>query len=204
MVCTPALLFIRAFDCAPCNMVMGFFPQIVEKMKTDVVLRNLSINFVIGSLAVQDASMGVDWSTTPKSLRRAVGLWPTFVMIKKEQWDEAMKLIEAGQDDSIIDVLEDAEMMGYDNVDGKFVTKDLFYRFVFPFGVQKVPDQAGVTQTYKGLYEWILDAYVRVKLGKVPNFEEYVRDNTEVIEVIEVIETKEETTIDKPSFYIDC
>lgn len=52
MTCTPMLLFLRAFDCPPCNAVMQFFPKIVEKASTDPLLKNLAIAMTVGSLAI--------------------------------------------------------------------------------------------------------------------------------------------------------
>lgn len=137
---------------------------------------------------------GVDFTKTPKSLKKIIGNWPTFIMIKKDLWDEAMKMIEAGQDDSGIDVTEEGDMMMYDNIDGKFVINhELKYTFTIPFGE---------TQGYKGLYEWIADTYVKMKLGKVANFEEYIRDNPNPVDVVEI--EKGEGGIVTNGFYIDC
>lgn len=197
MVSTPLLVFLRASNCPPCNHVMTFWNSIVERIKQDELLKDvLTIVMVQGTLGVP-----LDYTNLPKSLQKVVNGFPSFVMIKQELWDEANKFIAEGKDDSVIDVCEESEVFGKMWSNGNLVhNPENRFAFNFPFG-----EQSG----YKGLYDWILKAFVNVKIGNTFNFDDYIKEQalTEERENFNKNSnnnSKEKKTEIKSNFYIDC
>lgn len=195
MVSSPLLIFFRATNCPPCNHVMSFWNSILERIKHDELLKDvLTIVMVQGTLGVE-----LDFTNLPKSLKKVVGGFPTFVMVKQELWDEAMKLISEGKDDSVIDVCDESEVFGKLWSHGNLINNpDNKFAFNFPFGEQ---------QGYKGLYDWILKAFVNVKIGNTFNFDDYIKEQTFIEEKEKekvIVNNSKEKKSEINNFYIDC
>ena len=121
-----------------------------------------------------DLNIPLNLSKLPKSLSKIIGFWPTFIMVKEEKWNEIMALINSNQDDSKLDICEDSIIFGKQLINNRYEPIPNFrYSFGFPYGENN---------GFKGLYDWILDSYVDMKIGTVLNFEESVENDNDLYE----------------------
>lgn len=156
MVSSPVLIFIRATNCPPCNQVMAFWDKILHKIKNDALLANeMPIVMIEGQIGVP-----LDMTHLPKSIQKLNDFYPVFAMVQGELWNEATKDLNAD-----IDITEGCEVLGAKfNQNGQLIgDPNSSYLFTFPFGQQNGK---------KGLYEWIADSFVSVKIGQVTIFDE--------------------------------
>lgn len=197
MVAVPMLLFLRASGCGPCNHTMTFWDKILTKISNEPLLKDdLEIVIIEGKIGLPiDVDFKIygkyhELKKLPKSISKVNVQYPTFIMIKQELWDLSI-------DNENVDITQDCEVLGFKfNENGLLVPDpDCQYGNTFPFS-----SKVDKGKRIKGLYEWILDTYVNVQIGKVPQF-----DELEVVELFEedVENIEEEDEAENSTFYIE-